>query len=567
MEVPWRLVVRRAALASGSMRYRVGDRVVDTGTLQVLHDGLEVELEPQAFAVLCHLLEHRDRVVPKEELLDAVWGSRFVSESALTTRVKQIRRALGDNGRDQAVVRTSHGRGYRLVASVGVEGAPVASARGPVPTTRYADGHGASIAYQTFGEGPDLVLITGFGTNVEAQWEHPVVAEFLHRLGGLARVTVLDKRGVGLSDRMAHDSAPSLETRADDLSAVLDAAGIERAAVLGSSEGGSLAAVYAAARPDRVDRLILHNTWVTGPTFPRSGPSDLEYVLRHWGTGRVYAYLAPGLDAVPGGRELLARYERQSATPRTARHLLELIGRIDIAGVLPTISVPTLVLHRADDPVVPPSHGRQLASSIPDARLRVLAGGDHNLFSGDPTETLREIGAFLAEEAAPDVGAERVLATVLFVDVVDSTARANELGDQRWTAVLDRFHACARAEVEEHRGRVVNTTGDGLLATFDGPGRAVVAAGRIRDVVRELGLEVRAGLHTAEVQRRGSDIAGIGVHIASRVAALAPAGEVWVSRTVTDLVAGTGLVFEARGEHLLKGLDQPWQLFAAAGPG
>lgn len=554
------------------MQYRFGDRTVDTDALELRSGSAVVDLEPQAFAVLCHLIEHRERVVPKEELLDAVWGSRFVSESALTTRIKQIRRALGDNGRDQAAIRTAHGRGYRFVAPLdddGETGAATAPEPRPapaaeVPRTRYAEGAGASIAYQTFGEGPDLVLVSGYATNVEAQWDHPHIAGFLRRLGGIARVTVLDKRGVGLSDRLPHESAPPLEVRADDLTAVLDAAGVGRTALLGSSEGGSLAAVYAAAHPERVDRLVLHNTWVTGPDFPRAGTADLELVQERWGTGRVYSYLAPSLGEQPGGRELLARYERQSATPRTARHLLELIGRIDIAGILPAIDVPTLVLHREGDRVVPPAHGHQLASSIPGARLRILAGADHALFSGDQSDLLAEVSAFLGEgDAAGGPSDERVLATVLFVDVVDSTRLAQQLGDERWAEQLDRFHECIDVEVARQRGRVVNTTGDGIVATFDGPGRGVRAGAAVRDAVRRLGLEVRAGLHTAEVQQRGDDIAGIGVHIASRVASAAPPGEVWVSRTVTDLVAGTGLAFERRGEHVLKGIDEPWQLFAA----
>lgn len=560
-----------------SMRYRFGDHTLDTTTLQLLAGDTEIDLEPQVFAVLTHLVAHRDRVVPKEELLDEVWGSRFVSESALTTRIKQVRQAVGDTGRAQEVVRTFHGRGYRFVAPVeqlqpaAPTTAPTTSLAGSperrsMPVTRYAEGEGASIAFQTFGEGPDLVLIGGYCTNVEAQWEHPDIAGFLTRLGQIARVTVLDKRGVGLSDRVPHDSVPPLETRADDLAAVLDEAGVERATVLGSSEGGSLGAVFAAAHPERVHRLILHNTWVTGPTFPRAGRSDLDYVLEHWGTGRVFRNLGPTLAAAPGGRELLARLERQSATPRTARHLLELIGQIDIAGILGAITVPTLVLHREGDRIVPPAHGRQLAAGIPGARLVVLEGADHFLYSGDPGQTLASIADFMTVGAADEPASttdERILATVLFVDLVDSTGAAQAMGDRRWAEHLDRFHVAARAEVERHRGRVVNTTGDGLLATFDGPGRGVRAAGAIREAVRPLDLELRAGLHTAEIQCRGSDIAGIGVHIAGRVASAADPGEVWVSRTVTDLVAGTGLVFEPRGEHGLRGIDQPWTLYAA----
>jgi pimeloyl-ACP methyl ester carboxylesterase/DNA-binding winged helix-turn-helix (wHTH) protein len=588
--------------ASAPMRYRFGDHTLDTDTLQLLAGTTEIDLEPQVFAVLAHLVAHRDRVVPKEELLDEVWGSRFVSESVLTTRIKQVRRAVGDSGRTQHVVRTSHGRGYRFVAPVDEldgpvpapagatappEAAPVQPAATPAPgsgavpptsvptaapaarpvtpappTTRWADSGGASIAYQTFGEGPDLVLVSGFATNVDAQWEHPVIAEQLTRLGRFARVTVLDKRGVGLSDRLPHDSVPPLETRADDLAAVLDAAGIERATLLGSSEGGSLSAVFAATHPERVERLVLHNTWVDGGALA-TGPL-LDHVLEHWGTGRIYAALGRSLARHPGSRELLARYERQSATPRTARHLAELIGQIDISGVLPAITAPTLVLHRARDRIAPLSQGEALAAAIPGARLVVLDGGEHHLFAGDTTQPLAAIEELMTGTPPDDATGERILATVLLVDLVDSTRAAQALGDAAWTAQLDRFHVAARAEVERQRGALVNTTGDGLIATFDGPGRAVRAATAIREAVAGLGLSARAGLHTAEIQCRGTDIAGIGVHIAGRVAALAEPGEVWVSRTVTDLVAGTGLRFEPRGEHALKGIDTPWALYAAA---
>jgi pimeloyl-ACP methyl ester carboxylesterase len=405
----------------------------------------------------------------------------------------------------------------------------------------------------------------GWTTNVEAMWEEPRLARFLSRLASFSRLVLFDKRGVGLSDRMPHDAVPSLETRADDLAAVLDAAEVERATLFGSSEGGSLSAVFAASHPERVERLVLHNTWVTGPDFTLAERSYLDYVVERWGTGSVYSYLSPALATAPQGRELLARYERQAATPRTARHLLELMGRIDISGILGAIPVPTLVLHRAEDPAVPPAHGRRLAASIPGARLVVLDGTDHFLMSGDPAQTLQALQDFMdAGGAQGEVPHDdRVLATVLFVDVVDSTRMAQALGDRAWTARLDRFHALARGTVERHRGRLVNTTGDGLVATFDGPGRAVHAAAALRDAVQSVELTVRCGLHTAEIQTRGEDIAGIGVHIAGRVAGAAQPGEVWVSRTVTDLVAGTGLEFEPHGEHDLKGLDQPWMLFAA----
>ena len=554
------------------MRYGFGDLTLDTDTLELRRgDSGEIEVEPQVFAVLQHLVDERHRVVTKEELLDAVWGDRFVSESALTTRIKQARQAVGDTGARQDVIRTFHGRGYRFVADVTVEPAAPPAAppdvAGPpvqtrVPRTHYAESGGASIAYQTFGTGPDLVLIAGFATNVEVQWEHPMIREFLQRLGSFARVTVLDKRGVGLSDRMGHDDAPPLEVRADDLHAVMDAASIERATVLGSSEGGSLAALFAATHPERVERLILHNTWVVGSEVIRPGSGDLEVVGTHWGKGVVYAHLGPSLASDRAGKEFAARYERQSASPRAARHLLELSSWLDISGALPAIAVPTVVLHRRDDPVVPLEHGHTLARTIPNARLIELAGSDHYLFAGDADETLDAIERVHTGTRVARSPVSRVLATVLFVDIVGSTERTRDLGDEQWASMLDQFDVCTADVVGRHQGTVVKSTGDGVLATFDAPGRAVQAALALNDAVAEIGLSVRAGLHTSEIQQRGADITGIGVNLASRVTDAAPGGEVWVTRTVTDLVAGTGLDFEERGSHDLKGIDRPWELYA-----
>jgi pimeloyl-ACP methyl ester carboxylesterase len=429
-----------------------------------------------------------------------------------------------------------------------------------IPRTSYAEGDGASIAYQTYGEGPDLVLIAGFATNVEVQWEHPAIAAFLRRLGSFSRVTVLDKRGVGLSDRLRPDDPPSIETRADDLRVVMEAAGIERATVLGSSEGGSLAIVFTATHPKRVERLILHATWARHRFFGEVRP-DLDATTELWGTGEVYSAVAPALASGEAGRRFLARYERQSASPRAARALRELTGRIDVTGALDSISVPTLVLHRREDDRVPYEQGEQLAAGIPGARLVTLEGRDHYLFSGDTGPLLDAIEEFVTGTAPAHASGTRVLATVLFLDIVESTATARSLGDARWTAVLQAFYDDAAVVLDQHRGELVSTTGDGLMATFDAPGRAVHTACALRSRAAMLGVQIRAGLHTAEVERRGDDIAGIGVHIASRVAGTAAPGEVWVSRTVTDLVAGTGLEFEERGSFPLKGLDNPWTLY------
>jgi pimeloyl-ACP methyl ester carboxylesterase/DNA-binding winged helix-turn-helix (wHTH) protein len=554
------------------MRYRFGERVLDTETRELSAGGEPVEVEPQVFDVLAFLLAHRDRVVTKAELLDEVWGDRFVSESALTTRIKQARQAVGDSGSTQAVIKTLHGRGYRVVADVDEDSAHARSqdaapprahaAVSSIPRTRWAEGDGASIAYQSFGEGPDIVFIAGFTTNVEVQWEHPAIAAFLRRMASFARVTVLDKRGVGLSDRMRDDRPPSLETRADDLLAVMDAVDIPSATVLGSSEGGSLSALFAATHPERVDRLILHNTWLVAANV-ESGDDVIETVSRIWGRGRVLAFLGPSLATDNAGRAVLARLERQAATPRTARLLLELTEQIDLSSALDAITVPTLVIHRLDDPIVPIAQGRELAAHIRNAELVELPDADHWIFSGDVTPLLQAIEAFVTGDTTAPSVTDRVLATVLFVDIVDSTATSRVLGDKSWIEVLTRFEHDVRQVVGHHRGTVIKTTGDGVLATFDGPGRAVQAAGAVRAAAAPLGLIVRAGLHTAEIELRGDDIAGIGVHIASRVADAADPGEILVSRTVTDLVAGTGLRFDDRGEHQLKGLDQRWALYAA----
>jgi pimeloyl-ACP methyl ester carboxylesterase/DNA-binding winged helix-turn-helix (wHTH) protein len=555
------------------MRYRFGEVVLDTDRRELHAADRVVELQPQVFDVLVHLVEHRERVVRKEELLDAVWGSQFVTESALTTRIKEARRAVGDDGQAQRVIRTVHGHGYRFVADVHLDemargrgtapDVPVVEI-GKLPRTRYATSDGLSIAYQVFGDGPALVFIAGFTTNVELMWEHSGVAETLRRLGRFARVVVFDKRGTGLSDRLAADAAPTLEQRADDLRVVMDATGVDSATVLGSSEGGALAMVFAATHPERVERLVLHNTWVTGDIAERF-EDVFERAQEHWGKGVVYRTVAPAIASTPTGRDFLARYERGSATPRTARRFLELIGEIDVAPVLPTISVPTLVMYVRDDTVVPFRQGEQLAEGIPDARLTVLPGSDHYLLSGDTTPIIEAVEEFMLGVPAARATSDRVLATVLYVDIVDSTELLRRIGDVRFADLLDNFDAVAHRCVNAERGEHVKSTGDGFVALFDGPARAARAACAVRDAVVSLGVQVTAGLHTSEVERRGHDITGIGVHIASRVEEAAGPGEIWATSTVRDLAAGSGIRFEARGQHTLKGFDQPFPLHEVTG--
>jgi pimeloyl-ACP methyl ester carboxylesterase/class 3 adenylate cyclase/transcriptional regulator with XRE-family HTH domain len=435
----------------------------------------------------------------------------------------------------------------------------------PVPPTHYVVNEGASIAYQLFGEGPDLVLIEGFTTNVEVQWEHPAIARFLRRLGSFCRVAVFDKRGTGLSERLGPGEAPPLEQRADDVRAVMDAVGMKRATVLGSSEGGSLSVLLAATHPDRVERLILHGTFARHPWRDDPDGSELAiFVESRWGTGDTYAFSAATMARTTAGRRFLARFERQSATPGTARRLLELIGSIDVTPVLPSIGMPTLVLHARHDPIVGIENAHDLVAAIAGARFVELPGEDHFLFSGDTGPILAAVEEFVVGASVCPASLDRFLTTVLSADFVGWTAMAADVGDVRYSRLLDDFAATARRCVENRGGQLVRFSGDGLLATFDGPGRGVRAACDLRDALAPLGTEIRAGVHTAEVVRRDDDIAGIGVHIACRLAEAAQPGSIWVSRTVTDLVAGCGLAFAPRGEHRLAGLPQPWVLYEVA---
>jgi pimeloyl-ACP methyl ester carboxylesterase len=550
------------------MRYGFGGVELDTDTYELRSGGRIVDVERQVFDVLAFLAANRGRVVTKEELLDAVWGHRFVTESAVTTRIKQARAAVGDDGQAQRVIKTVYGRGYRLVAPATTQAGgerldaePSDAERpdavlDPIPPTHYVRNDAASIAYQTFGEGPDLVLIEGFTTNVEVQWEHPAIARFLRRLGSFCRVAVLDKRGTGLSERLGPGEAPALEQRADDVRAVMDAAGMDQAAVFGSSEGGSLAVLLAAAHPERVSRLVLHGTWARHPWQGQPDRPEFRFVERRWGQGRVFAALAETMARTASGTRFFGRFERQAATPGTARRLTELMSAIDVTRVLGSIRVPTLVIHRSDDSYAGLEHAHELVAGIPGARLVELPGRDHFLFSGDTDPILTAVQDFVVGASVGGAAPERFLATVLHAEVVAPDVAPDDTADD--------IVGAARRCVEAHRGRLVEGTSGGLLATFDGPGRGVRAACDLRNALAPLGVEIRAGVHTAEVERRGDAIAGTGVQVAGRLARAAEPGSIWVSRTVTDLVAGCGLAFAPRGEHHLEGLAQPWALYEVA---
>jgi class 3 adenylate cyclase len=434
------------------------------------------------------------------------------------------------------------------------------------PETRYARSGDLHIAYQVFGAGSvDLVLVPGFISNVEETWDNPSAARWLERLGRFARVIVFDKRGTGLSDRAG--SVPTLDERMDDARAVMDAAQSERAVLLGISEGGSLATVFAASHPDRCSSLILYGAFAK---FSSWYPTEeklaafYHYVEEKWGTGESAWKYAPSLADDAGFKKIWARHERVGATPAAAIALMRMNQKIDISGVLSAIRVPTLVIHRTQDTAVSVEAGRYLAQHIPGARLAEFAGADHLPYIGENAGDIADEIQEFVTGSRPDVEPDRILATVLLTDIVDSTKQASDLGDRRWRTLLDQHDDLVRQEISRFRGREVKSLGDGFLATFDGPARAVRCATAIIDGARSLDLQVRCGLHTGEIELKGTDIAGIAVHIAARIAAQAQGGQVLVSRTVRDLVAGSNLRMENRGAYTLKGLSESMSLFSVA---
>jgi class 3 adenylate cyclase len=433
-----------------------------------------------------------------------------------------------------------------------------------LPVTRYALSGDVNIAYQTMGAGPvDFIIVPGIVSHVEFMHEMPGYTAFLRRLSTFARVVTFDKRGQGLSDRIS--GAPSLEQRMDDVRAVMDDVGSPRAVIMGFSEGCSMSALFTATYPERVSQLILFGGFAVAAMLSNDMEERIAQRLRLWGTGEMIKTLSPSQATNQDAVARFAKFQRLSASPGAIKAISFLNAQIDVRSILPTIQVPTLVLHRGEDAQVPVELGRKLAALIPNAKFIEYAGQDHLFFSGDVEALLGDIEEFVTghrESSSNDL--DRVLATVLFTDIVDSTRSAAAIGDQAWRRLLDSHDLMAIQTVERHRGTLVKTTGDGILATFDGPGRAVRCALSLRTALKQIGLPIRAGLHTGEIEIRGRDIGGIAVHAAARVMAQSQSDEVLVSRVVTDLVAGAGLKFSERGSHELKGLPGRWDLFAAS---
>ena len=442
------------------------------------------------------------------------------------------------------------------------------------PETLYSrSADGVHIAYQVLGDADlDIVLSLGFVSHLEHGWEDPSMARFLRRLASFSRLIVFDKRGTGMSDRVPDDRPALLEDRVSDIATLMDTVGSDRAAIVGLSETGAVALLFAATHPERTRAAVVYGSFArmgdTDPVYPWApDPSEaewLEHVERNSGRGAFYLdQFAPSLVGDERYEEWFAKLERLAVSPGGAVGLVRMLLQMDVRDTLPAISVPTLVLHKRDDKVVPIEEGRALADQVPGAMFVELPGADHWPWIGHE-EAVEEIQEFLTgmrETAEPD----RSIVTVMFVDIVDSTRNAAELGDRRWADLLESFYAVVRRELDRYRGREIDTAGDGFFVTFDGPAQAIRCATALTAAVGKLGLQVRTGIHTGECERVGEKVGGVGVVIGARIGALAAAEEILVSRTVQDLVVGSGLIFEDAGEHELKGVPDRWRVYRVVG--
>lgn len=442
--------------------------------------------------------------------------------------------------------------------------------RGGKPRVCYARTEdGLDIAFTVEGSGDrDVVVVHGFTTHLDLIWDFAWHATWDRHLREHFRVITFDKRGTGLSERTL--GFGSIEDRTRDLLAVMDAAGVERASLVGISEGAPISLVMAAAHPDRVDRIVIYGGFACiaqAPDFPQ-GISDAvqqdfaQLIVESWGTGETFGRLF--IESPPEAIDAMAQLERNACTPQMAGKIMRANYAIDVRPLLPSISAPTLVIHNADDPLVQPSWARVIAESVPDAQYLEMEGSFH--CTSDVERAAERVMAatqfLLGDTAVATAPSHRMLASVLFTDIVGSTDLAVRIGDERWSGLLSQHDAVSAENVERFGGRLVKHTGDGMLALFDGPSRGIDCAQAVREALASAGMELRAGVHTGEVERRGDDVGGVGVHICARVMGAANPGETWVTRTVRDLTIGSALVFEDRGSHQLKGLPEPWHLYA-----
>jgi pimeloyl-ACP methyl ester carboxylesterase/DNA-binding winged helix-turn-helix (wHTH) protein len=577
-----------------------------------------VSLTPKAFDLLLFLVENTGHVLAKDELMQQVWPDSFVEENNLAQNISTLRKALETGG--EKFIETVPRRGYRFAAAVseiedeapalvirertrsrivieesiadesvtppleeniaGDADLPASRALGPSsllqyglekpPETMYARSGDVNIAYQVIGDAPlDLVFVMGWVSHLEYFWREPSFARFLLRLASFARLILFDKRGTGLSDRVPINELPTLEQRMDDVRAVMDAVGSERAALCGVSEGGPMCSLFAATYPEKTLALVMIGTYAKrirdddypwAPT-PEHRQEFFEEMREQWGGPVGLEERAPSVANDPQFRQWWATYLRMGASPGAALALTQMNAEIDVRQVLPSIRVPTLVIHRSEDQCLKVEEGRYVAGKIPGARYVELPGRDHLPFVGDQDAILDEVEEFLTgvrHTLEPD----RVLATVLFTQIVDSQEHAERLGETRWEALLDKLRAHVRKEIEWFRGRDIDMIGDHPLAIFDGPARAVRCASAIRQYAARLGVQMRIGLHTGECDMVDGKVGGIAAEIGVQVANHAAPDEVLVSSTVKDLVAGSGIQFAERGAHQLTGVPGEWRLFA-----
>jgi DNA-binding winged helix-turn-helix (wHTH) protein/pimeloyl-ACP methyl ester carboxylesterase/class 3 adenylate cyclase len=596
--------------------YEFGPFILDMKERQLLWGSDIVPLTPKVFDTLMVLVENSGHVLSKEELIQKVWPDSFVEENNLAQNISILRKALGESIMGLKFIETVTKRGYRFVADVKkcsedettphiagsaqtvvaqktdippppaekiktpetkaqtgeLPSTVVAQSRHLAPETRYAQSGDVNIAYQVVGDGPlDLVFVMGWVSHLEYFWAEPSFARFLTRLASFSRLILFDKRGTGLSDRVPIKELPTLEQRMDDVRVVMEAVGSKRAALCGVSEGGPMCSLFAATYPEKTNALVMIGTYskriwdVDYPWAPTQAEREefYEEMQRDWGTPVGLEERAPSMADDPHFREWWATYLRMGASPGAALALTKMNADIDVRHVLPSIRVPTLVIHREHDQCLKVEEGRYVASKIPGAKYSELPGVDHLPFVGDQNSILDEIEEFLTGvRHAADY--DRVLATVVFARLTDADEQVERLGAQRWGDLLERYASHARKEVELFRGREVEMVDGNLLATFDGPARAIRAACAISDAAARLGIRVRAGLHTGECDMVESKVGGIAVQIGAHVAEQAAPGEVLVSHTVKDLVAGAGIGFEERGTHVLENVPGEWRLFAIA---
>jgi pimeloyl-ACP methyl ester carboxylesterase/DNA-binding winged helix-turn-helix (wHTH) protein len=560
------------ALVFGPFRLEIADATL-------WHGSQTLPLTPKAFSVLQCLVQRRGRLVTKDELYNAVWPRVFVGDAVLKVCVLEIRRVLADDAKAPRFIETVHRRGYRFIAPVTeapeprregrpmvppIDGPAVVDAFQP-PETHYARSGDVNIAYQVIGDGPiDLVFVMGWVSHLEYFWQEPSFARFLRRLASFSRLILFDKRGTGLSDRVT--ALPTLEERMDDVRAVMEAVGSKRAALLGISEGGPMCSLFAATYPEKTSALVMIGTYakrIWDPDYPWAPTLEtrglfFDEIREHWGGPVGLEVRAPSVAADPAFRAWWSTYLRMGASPGAALRLTQMNAEIDVCPVLPLIRVPSLILHRTDDRCLLVEEGRYVAGLIPNARFVELPGDDHLPFVGDQDAMLDEIEEFLTGSRR-SLELDRVLATVMCV-------RASAVADEGTSAarpeLIERFYAHARKELEWFRGGGFAAHPAGFISTFDGPARAIRCASALSAAAPRFGVDIRIGVHTGECDVRHDKISGVAVDMAAQVASHAASGEVLVSRTVKDLVAGSGLRFEDHGKHALDGVAGGWRIYA-----